>query len=154
MRRRAAGWPGCATALPRVDGRFSVDSPPRGPTTSPRGVAVRVVIAEDSVLLREGLSACSSTPAKRVVAAVGDGDALVARRRRAPPGHRGRRRADAADVSRRRVARGDRDARRSVPGTAVLVLSQYVEERYAIELLASASRGIGYLLKDRVADVA
>jgi DNA-binding NarL/FixJ family response regulator len=113
---------------------------------------VRVVIAEDSVLLREGLARLLDEAGFEVVDAVGDGEQLlrsVADHRpevvvadvRMPPTHRdeGLR---AALVIRQRW-----------PETAVLVLSQYVEERYATELLAGDTRGVGYLLKDRVADV-
>jgi DNA-binding NarL/FixJ family response regulator len=113
---------------------------------------VRVVIAEDSVLLREGLARLLDEAGFDVVDAVADGEQLlrsVGDRRpdvvvadvRMPPTHRdeGLR---AALVIRQRW-----------PETAVLVLSQYVEERYATELLAGDTRGVGYLLKDRVADV-
>jgi DNA-binding NarL/FixJ family response regulator len=113
---------------------------------------VRVVIAEDSVLLREGLARLLDEAGFEVVDAVGDGEQLlrsVGEHRpdvvvadvRMPPTHRdeGLR---AALVIRQRW-----------PETAVLVLSQYVEERYATELLAGETRGVGYLLKDRVADV-
>jgi DNA-binding NarL/FixJ family response regulator len=113
---------------------------------------VRVVIAEDSVLLREGLSRLLSEAGFDVVAAVPDAEQLlrtvgkelpdvVVADVRMPPTHRdeGLR---AALVIRQRW-----------PQTAVLVLSQYVEERYATELLVGETRGVGYLLKDRVADV-
>jgi DNA-binding NarL/FixJ family response regulator len=113
---------------------------------------VRVVIAEDSVLLREGLARLLDEAGFEVVDAVGDGEQLlrsvgdhrpdvVVADVRMPPTHRdeGLR---AALVIRQRW-----------PETAVLVLSQYVEERYATELLAGETRGVGYLLKDRVADV-
>jgi DNA-binding NarL/FixJ family response regulator len=114
--------------------------------------AARVTVAEDSVLLREGLSRLLSEAGFEIVDAVGDGEALlrsVAAERpdvvladvRMPPTHsdEGLR---AALVIRSRW-----------PEVAVLVLSQYVEERYATELLAGDTRGVGYLLKDRVADV-
>jgi DNA-binding NarL/FixJ family response regulator len=113
---------------------------------------MRVVIAEDSVLLRDGLARLLETVGIDVVAAVGDADALLAAARqhlpdlvlvdvRMPPGN---------------TDEGLRAAlalRREQPGVSVLVLSQYVEERYAVELLTGETRGIGYLLKDRVADV-
>jgi DNA-binding NarL/FixJ family response regulator len=114
--------------------------------------AARVTVAEDSVLLREGLSRLLTEAGFEVVDAVGDGEALlrsVAGQQpdvvladvRMPPTHsdEGLR---AALVIRSRW-----------PAVAVLVLSQYVEERYATELLACDTRGVGYLLKDRVADV-
>jgi len=113
---------------------------------------VRVVIAEDSVLLREGLSRLLDEAGFDVVEAVPDGEQLlravaehtpdvVLADVRMPPTHtdEGLR---AALVIRKRW-----------PAVAVLVLSQYVEERYATELLAGDTKGVGYLLKDRVADV-
>jgi DNA-binding NarL/FixJ family response regulator len=113
---------------------------------------VRVVIAEDLVLLREGLAALLADAGHEVVAAVGDGDAL----RAAAAAHR----PDLALVDvrmppdfRDEGLRAALALRREVPETAVLILSQHVEERYASELLAGGTRGVGYLLKDRVADV-
>jgi DNA-binding NarL/FixJ family response regulator len=115
---------------------------------------MRVVIAEDSVLLREGLAQLLQTTTDiEVVASVGDADALLraAERHRPdlvlvdvrmPPGH--------SDEGLRAAL----SLRQRWPAMAVLVLSQYVEERYAVELLTGDTRGIGYLLKDRVADVA
>lgn len=118
---------------------------------------VRVVIAEDSVLLREGLTRLLTDRGHEVVAGVGDGDALVrlvgeladqgalpdvvVADVRMPPTH---------------TDEGVRAAvhlRKEYPGLGVLVLSQYVEEQYATELLAGSTRGVGYLLKDRVAEV-
>lgn len=113
---------------------------------------MRVVIAEDSVLLREGLSRLLAEAGCSVVAAVGDGDAVL----RAVDEHR----PDVAVLDVRmpptHTDEGLRAAlviRSSWPTVAVLVLSQYVEERYATELLSGETRGVGYLLKDRVADV-
>ncbi|WP_316248208.1 response regulator transcription factor [Streptomyces sp. TRM49041] len=118
---------------------------------------MRVVIAEDSVLLREGLTRLLTDRGHAVVAGVGDADALVKTVDRlaadgAPPD------VVVADVRMppTHTGEGVRAAvrlRRDHPGVGVLVLSQYVEERYATELLAGNSRGVGYLLKDRVADV-
>ncbi|WP_433335728.1 response regulator [Spirillospora sp. CA-294931] len=113
---------------------------------------MRVVIAEDSVLLRAGLIKLLETSGFEVPAAVGDADALLA----AVEEHR----PDAAIVD-VRMPPGFSDEgvkaalmiRRERPGVAVLLLSQYVEERYAAELLSAHTSGIGYLLKDRVADV-
>jgi len=113
---------------------------------------VRVVIAEDSVLLREGLVRLLADEGIDVVEAVGDGDELLvaaARQRpdlaivdvRMPPTH--------TDEGLRAAI----EARSRVPEMAILVLSQYVEERYASDLLAAGGAGIGYLLKERVADV-
>lgn len=113
---------------------------------------MRVVIADDSVLLREGLVRLVEEEGCEVVAAVGDGPALV----RAVVEHR----PDVAVVDVRMPPshtdeglRAAVEARAAVPGTAVLVLSQYVEVAYADELLADGRGGAGYLLKDRVTDL-
>jgi DNA-binding NarL/FixJ family response regulator len=113
---------------------------------------VRAVIAEDSVLLREGLARLLDDGGVEVVAQVGDGPGLVA----AVDAYR----PDLAIVDVRMPPthtdeglRAAMEARERVPSTAILVLSQYVEERYAAELLAGGARGVGYLLKDRFADV-
>ena len=113
---------------------------------------MRVVIADDSVLLREGLARLVEDEGCEVVAAVGDGPALV----RAVVEHR----PDVAVVDVRMPPthtdeglRAAVEARAAVPGTAVLVLSQYVEVAYADELLADGRGGVGYLLKDRVTDL-
>jgi DNA-binding NarL/FixJ family response regulator len=114
---------------------------------------MRVVIAEDLALLRDGMTRLLRDNGIEVVAAVSDGDALVreivARRPdlavvdiRLPP--------DFHDEGLRAAL----EARRRVPGTAVLVISQYVEPTYAQELLADRRGGVGYLLKDRVMHVA
>jgi DNA-binding NarL/FixJ family response regulator len=114
---------------------------------------VRVVIAEDLALLRDGLTRLLRDNDISVVAAVPDGDSLVrevvAHRPdlavvdiRLPPGYRDE------------GLRAALEARRRVPGTAVLVVSQYVEQAYAEELLADRAGGIGYLLKDRIMHVA
>lgn len=113
---------------------------------------LRVVIAEDSVLLREGLARLISDSGGTVVAQVGDGPSFVA----AVEAHR-------PDVSvvdvrmpptqRDEGLRAAIEVRQKVPGSPVLVLSQYVERQYATELLADRGGGVGYLLKDRVADV-
>ncbi|MEV0586908.1 response regulator transcription factor [Nonomuraea sp. NPDC050310] len=113
---------------------------------------MRVVLAEDSVLLREGLVRLLGSAGIEVVAAVADAEELlravdehepdlVVTDVRMPPTH---------------TDEGLRAAlvlRQQRPGLAVLVLSQYVEERYATQLLATATARVGYLLKDRVADV-
>jgi DNA-binding NarL/FixJ family response regulator len=114
---------------------------------------VRVVIAEDSVLLREGIERILAEYGDEVVAALGTADELVLTVEattpdvvivdvRMPPTHTDEGLQAAVELRRRR------------PGTPVLVLSQYVEERYATELLAGDARAVGYLLKERVADVA
>ncbi|MFJ2158451.1 response regulator [Streptomyces sp. NPDC087856] len=113
---------------------------------------LRIVLADDAVLLREGLVRLLTDDGHQVVAAVGDGPALV----EAVLTHR----PDVAVVDVRmpptHTDEGLRAAisvRAQLPGTPVLVLSQYVEESYAAELLADGSGAIGYLLKDRVARV-
>jgi DNA-binding NarL/FixJ family response regulator len=110
------------------------------------------VIADDSVLLRDGIVRLLDDAGIDVVAAVGDGDALVA----AVDEHR----PDLALVDVRmpptHTDEGIRAAliiRQRFPDVAVLVLSQYVEERYATDLLSGDTAGVGYLLKDRVVDV-
>ena len=113
---------------------------------------MRVVIAEDLTLLREGLSRLLGDRGWEIVAAVDDGPKLVA----AIVEHR----PDIAVVDVRlppsftdEGIRAAIEARQRVPGTPILILSQYVEESYASDLLAGAGGGVGYLLKDRVADV-
>jgi DNA-binding NarL/FixJ family response regulator len=111
---------------------------------------LRVIIAEDSALIREGIARLIAESVGEVVAKVGDGPSFVEAVRTHRP-----------DVSDVRMPPSQRDeglraaieARRFVPGTPILVLSQYVERQYATELLADRGGGIGYLLKDRVADV-
>ena len=113
---------------------------------------MRVVVAEDSALLRDGLVHLLRRREHEVVAAVADADALLA----AVAEHR----PDVAVVDVRmpptHTDEGLRAAlalRRDHPGVAVLVLSQYIETRYATQLLSGRCDGLGYLLKDRVADV-
>lgn len=114
--------------------------------------ALRTVIADDSVLLRDGLVRLLTDSGFDVVAAVGDADALLDAVTehspdlclvdvRMPPTH--------TDEGLRAAI----EIRRRHPEIAVLVLSQYVEERYAGELLTGDVAGVGYLLKDRVIDV-
>jgi DNA-binding NarL/FixJ family response regulator len=114
---------------------------------------MRVVIADDAVLLREGLVRLVEENGHTVVAAVGDGPSLVAAivehepdvsivDVRMPPTH-------TDEGLRAAVA-----ARSRVPGSPILVLSQYVEVSYADDLLADRKGAIGYLLKDRVSEIA
>ncbi|GIF70690.1 response regulator [Asanoa siamensis] len=113
---------------------------------------MRIVIADDAVLLREGLVRLVTEHGHEVVAAVGDGPSLVeaiVREKpdvsivdvRMPPTH--------TDEGLRAAV----EARGQVPGTPVLVLSQYVEVSYADDLLADRAGAVGYLLKDRVAAI-
>ncbi|MEU7860594.1 response regulator transcription factor [Nonomuraea sp. NPDC049141] len=114
---------------------------------------MRVILAEDSTLLREGLLRLLVEEGHEVPAAVGDGAALVEAVAahgpdivvvdvRMPPTH--------TDEGLRAAL----EIRRRWPTVKVLVLSQYVEKRYATELMSGDVEGIGYLLKDRVAQVA
>jgi DNA-binding NarL/FixJ family response regulator len=112
---------------------------------------VRIVIAEDLALLREGLVRLLEDAGHEVVAAVEDGSALVRVAVTERP--------DVAVVDvrlpptfRDEGLRAAIEARSRVPGLPVLVLSQYVEQTYAAELLADGAGGVGYLLKERVAE--
>jgi DNA-binding NarL/FixJ family response regulator len=115
---------------------------------------MRIVIAEDLALLRDGMARLLTDNGLEVVAAVGDADALRHAVRLEKP--------DVAIVDirlppsfRDEGLRAALELRRTAPETAILVVSQYVEHAYAAELLAEAGAGgIGYLLKDRVIDVA
>ena len=114
---------------------------------------MRIVIAEDAAVIRAGLAEILTDRGHEIVAAVGDAEALkdaVAARQpdvaivdvRMPPSH-------TDEGLRAAIA-----IRRDHPGVGILVFSQYVETRYAADLLATRSGGVGYLLKDRVANVA
>jgi DNA-binding NarL/FixJ family response regulator len=113
---------------------------------------VRVVLADDSVLLREGVARLLTDCGFEVVAQAGTADELVRKVRmhqpdvavvdiRMPPTH-----TDEGLVAAKSI-------RQQWPSVGVLVLSQYVEPAYALELLQDSAEGVGYLLKDRVADV-
>jgi DNA-binding NarL/FixJ family response regulator len=113
---------------------------------------VRVVIAEDLALLRDGLERLLRDNGFDVIAAVDNPDDLIETVRRETP--------DVAVVDirlpptfRDEGIRAALELRRSVPDTAILVVSQYIERAYATELLADGRGGIGYLLKDRIFDV-
>jgi DNA-binding NarL/FixJ family response regulator len=113
---------------------------------------VRVVVADDSVLLREGVVRILSEAGFDVVAQAGDGEELLRKVR----GHK----PDVAVVDVRMPPthtdeglRAAREIRAELPNVGVLVLSQYVEEAYAVELLSDSAEGLGYLLKDRVSDI-
>jgi DNA-binding NarL/FixJ family response regulator len=113
---------------------------------------VRVVLAEDSLLIRTGLTTLLHSGGYEVAAAVGDAEALL----RAVAEHE----PDLVVVDVRMPPTNTDEGiqaalvvRRQYPRTAVVVLSQYVEERYATDLLAGDSSRVGYLLKDRVAQV-
>jgi DNA-binding NarL/FixJ family response regulator len=116
------------------------------------GGPLSVVIADDSALIREGIARLIEESGGTVVAKVGDGDSFVT----AVVEHRPD--VSVVDVRMPPTQRDEGlkaaiEARRRVPGTPILVLSQYVERQYASELLADRAGGVGYLLKDRVGDI-
>src|SRR5436309_13532807 len=113
---------------------------------------MRLVIADDSVLLREGIARLLEDAGFEVVGQAGNAEELLLKVRsygpqvaivdiRMPPSH--------TDEG----LRAAREIREKYPDTGVLVLSQYVEPEYALDLLSESAEGVGYLLKDRVADV-
>jgi DNA-binding NarL/FixJ family response regulator len=113
---------------------------------------MRIVIADDAAILRDGLAHLLATRGHEVVAGVGDADAL----RAAVAEHR----PDAAVVDIRMPPthtdeglRAAIELRRDHPDLGILLFSQYVETRYATELLAGSPAGVGYLLKERVGDI-
>ncbi len=113
---------------------------------------MRVILAEDSVLLREGLTRLCAELGHEVVAAVGSAPDLVVAARETSP--------DVAVVDVRMPPDFTDDGLRAAvairqddPTLAVLVLSQYIEESYARDLLSDGRGGVGYLLKDRVQDI-
>ena len=113
---------------------------------------MRVVVADDSTLLREGVVRLLEEAGIEVVGQAGDGEELLRKVRAHKP--------DVALVDVRMPPthtdeglRAAREIRAELPEVAVLVLSQYVEVAYARELLAESAEGLGYLLKDRVGDV-
>jgi DNA-binding NarL/FixJ family response regulator len=113
---------------------------------------MRLVIAEDSVLLREGMVRLLEEQGFEVAGQAGDGEDLLRKVRAHKP--------DVAVVDVRMPPthtdeglRAAQQIREELPDTGVLVLSQYVEEEYATELIGDRADGVGYLLKDRVADV-
>lgn len=114
---------------------------------------LRLILADDSTLLREGLVRLLADEGHEVVTAVGDGTSLLEAVDRHPD-------VDAAVVDVRMPPthtdeglRAALEIRRRHPAVGVLVLSQYVEKRYATELLSGPGEGVGYLLKDRVVQV-
>jgi class 3 adenylate cyclase/CheY-like chemotaxis protein len=114
--------------------------------------AVRVVLADDSVLLREGTARLLAEAGFDVVGQAGDAEELLLKVRSYNP--------DVAVVDIRMPPthtdeglRAAKEIRERHPETGVLVLSQYVESDYAMDLLATSAEGVGYLLKDRVADI-
>jgi DNA-binding NarL/FixJ family response regulator len=117
------------------------------------GPAIRVVLADDSLLFREGLARVLAERGFDVVAQAGDADSLLAAVRRVEP--------DVAVTDVRMPPSltneglpAAQQIRAEQPAVGVLVLSHYVETRQAIRLLADAPAKVGYLLKDRVSDIA
>lgn len=113
---------------------------------------MRIVIADDQVLLREGIARLLADAGFEVVGQAGDGEDLLRKVRAHKP--------DVAIVDIRMPPtntdeglRAAKEIRTELPDVGVLVLSQYVEEGYALDLLADNAEGVGYLLKDRVADL-
>ena len=113
---------------------------------------MRVVIAEDSVLLREGVARILADSGFEVVGQAGTADELMLKVRSYSP--------DVAIVDIRMPPthtdeglQAAHEIREKHPGVGVLVLSQYIEPAYAMELLAESAEGVGYLLKDRISDV-
>ncbi|MBA2570881.1 MAG: response regulator transcription factor, partial [Chloroflexi bacterium] len=113
---------------------------------------MRVVIGEDEALLRAGLTHVLNATGFEVVAAATDADELIALAAehepelvitdiRMPPGH--------TDEGLRAAL----EIRRQRPGIAIVVLSQHLQRRYAVELVADNPAGVGYLLKQRIADI-
>lgn len=113
---------------------------------------MRVVVAEDSVLLREGIAHLLEEAGYEVVGQAGNADELILKVRSYRP--------DVAVVDIRMPPtqtdeglRAAKQIRKELPQTGVLVLSAYLESEYALELLSESAEGVGYLLKDRVSDV-
>jgi DNA-binding NarL/FixJ family response regulator len=116
------------------------------------GARTRVVLAEDSLLLREGVARLLEDAGFQIVGQAGNADELLLKVRSYKP--------DVAIVDIRMPPthtdeglRAAQEIREHHPGVGVLVLSQYVESGYALELLQGSAEGVGYLLKDRVSDV-
>jgi DNA-binding NarL/FixJ family response regulator/class 3 adenylate cyclase len=128
------------------------DFPPLRKTIATLGSSISVVLADDTVLLREGVARLLAESGFEVLAQSGNGDDLLR--------HVAMHKPDVAIVDIRMPPthtdeglRAAREIRERFPGTGVLVLSQYVESSYAFELLSDSAEGVGYLLKDRVSDV-
>ena len=128
--------------------------PPAGDpaSTEPERTPLRVLVAEDSVLLREGLVRLLQEGGCEVVAQAGDAPDLLRKARAHRP--------DIAIIDVRMPPDNTDDGLRAAltirgeqPQTGVLVLSQYIEEHYAIELIGHAPEGVGYLLKERITDI-
>jgi len=126
--------------------------PPGDGAFADRIGGLRVLVADDSVLLREGLVRLLEEDGCEVVAQAGDAPDLLRKARAHKP--------DIAIIDVRMPPDNTDDGLRAAitlrneqPETGVLVLSQYIEEQYAIELIGEAPEGVGYLLKERITDV-
>jgi DNA-binding NarL/FixJ family response regulator/class 3 adenylate cyclase len=124
----------------------------RDPAVEAERAGVKVVLADDSVLLREGIARLLEDGGFDVVGQAGNAEELLLRVRSYSP--------DVAIVDIRMPPthtdeglRAAQEIREKHPGTGVLVLSQFVETGYALDLLADSAEGVGYLLKDRVSDI-
>ena len=138
--------------LPSSEEQAAAAQAVAGSTPEPDENALRVVLAEDSVLLREGVARILVDAGFEIVGQAGTADDLLLKVRsysphvaivdiRMPPTH--------TDEG----LRAAQEIRERHPGVGVLVLSQYIEPAYAMELLAENAEGVGYLLKDRISDV-
>jgi DNA-binding NarL/FixJ family response regulator len=119
---------------------------------SPQSASLRIVVADDSVLLREGLVRLLEEGGCEVVGQAGDAEDLLRKTRAHKP--------DVAVIDVRMPPDNTDDGlraalaiREELPGIGVLVLSQYIEEQYAMELIGDGAEGVGYLLKERVTDI-
>ena len=131
---------------------LSREFPPLRNTIATLGNSIRVALADDSVLLREGVARLLTESGFEVVAQSGNAEDLLR--------HVAMHKPDVAVVDIRMPPthtdeglRAAREIREGHPGTGVLVLSQYVESGYALDLFSESAEGVGYLLKDRVSDV-
>jgi len=138
---------------PRVSARLSGVAAELPDPTQGERAPIRVVLADDSVLLREGIASVLERKGFEVVGQSGAADDLLLKVRSYKP--------DIAIVDIKMPPtqtdeglRAAKEIREKHPETAVLILSQYVEEGYALELLQDSAEGVGYLLKDRVYDLA
>ena len=141
-----------APGLPLDFPPLRVDRGPPGQVDETKTAHTRVVLAEDSVLLREGVARLLEDGGFEVVGQAGNADELMLKVRSYQP--------DVAIVDIRMPpthtdegVRAAKEIREKHPETGVLVLSQYVEPGYAMELLSESAEGVGYLLKDRISDV-
>jgi DNA-binding NarL/FixJ family response regulator len=144
-------FPFCLRASFEKGGKAGAMPSSSVPPASP-GTALRVVIADDHALLRRGVVSMLEMEGFEVVGQAGDADDLIRKV--------GAHRPDVAIVDIRMPPTNTDDGLRAAvairnehPDVGVLVLSQYIEADYALELIGSDARGVGYLLKDRISDI-